>query len=361
MWWIGALLVFRCVFLSFFTYVIVSFFFFQSCIYVSINLQTVLLFLIVEPRKPCYRRPPAKMYIDSMTLSTLPAKSLTSLQSLSKSATKSTTSLSSLASRSKPASTTSSLKTSSGGSLLSLAQKSAGQRNMTALQSLANRQQSSPAASNTTLSSLAKQSSSLNNTNKNDKQQSTSLTHLATRSTSQSSSLAALASSSTRKVTSGLVGSGTTSALKKSMTDDGVTSAQVLPTKNHTKAKTTTTATSTSTVKNPTLTTTQVPGSDLRNMISQSARKTTNPLVASPSPAAVFLFRPHNEQTRSPLADSIMNSLPHSLAQAFYDAMPSSVSSTTKLFKFDAPSPDDIVMAAQSQRNTKTKKLDPIS
>ncbi|KAI8334735.1 hypothetical protein BC941DRAFT_472662 [Chlamydoabsidia padenii] len=281
-------------------------------------------------RKPHYRRPPSKMYMDESTtlvtctttpLSQLAGKSsLSSLASL-RSSTGPKSSLSSLVSVSKSSSTNTDStpsKTSGGGSLLSLAQKSAGQRNMSALQNLANRQKS-------TATSLSKPPG----------QQSTSLAHLASRAkaNNQSNLLGSLASSAKTKGTSNLLGLGTRN---NTPTLDGATIQAI--------------TTNTKEIERKEATGITIASNNHFSDITKQPNKKMNPLIAPPSPAAVFLFQPR-EQSRSSLSVDITMALPNSLAQAFYEAMPPS----SKLFKFDAPSPDDIVFKAQNQRINKAK------
>ncbi|ORZ18624.1 hypothetical protein BCR42DRAFT_230175 [Absidia repens] len=244
-------------------------------------------------------------------------------------------------------------------SLLSLAQKSAGQRNMSALQNLANRQKSS---SPTSLSSLSKQTSTGNSTT-GDRSHSNTLTHLASQSRtnklpSSQTSLSSLASSS--RNASKLLGSSAKQLNESSNTETPSPAATTDNKQIEQRIKT-------ATISKPDIdskTATAVTSSNENHfdeMISKATKSTVNPLIAPPSPAAVFLFQPH-EQRPSSLSADINMALPNSLAQAFYETMSLSSVSKTKLFKFDAPSPDDIVMTAQSQRGSnKPKKTDPVS
>jgi hypothetical protein len=64
-----------------------------------------------------------------------------------------------------------------------------------------------------------------------------------------------------------------------------------------------------------------------------------NPLVAKPSLAAQFLFQPQPKSI--PMDDILEKAIRKSCSIG--------------VFKFDQPSPDDIVMAAQSQRGSNKK------
>ncbi|KAG1198815.1 hypothetical protein G6F70_005463 [Rhizopus microsporus] len=75
-----------------------------------------------------------------------------------------------------------------------------------------------------------------------------------------------------------------------------------------------------------------------------------NPLCAKPSAAAQFLFEP---QPRIVPAKEV-NFLTASLQAMFYDDLKKS--SSIPIFAFDKPSPDDIVLAAQSQRGAGSTK-----
>lgn len=75
-----------------------------------------------------------------------------------------------------------------------------------------------------------------------------------------------------------------------------------------------------------------------------------NPLCAKPSVAAQFLFEP---QPRIVPAKEV-NFLTASLQAMFYDDLKKS--SSIPIFAFDKPSPDDIVLAAQSQRGAGSTK-----
>lgn len=70
---------------------------------------------------------------------------------------------------------------------------------------------------------------------------------------------------------------------------------------------------------------------------SPPVEQVTNPLVAKPSLAAQFLFRPQPSPSLQPPPEKSRHVSIH-------------------VFQFDQPSPDDIVMAAQSQRPNNTKK-----
>ncbi|KAI7847355.1 hypothetical protein BDC45DRAFT_356556 [Circinella umbellata] len=77
---------------------------------------------------------------------------------------------------------------------------------------------------------------------------------------------------------------------------------------------------------------------------------TTNPLCAPPSTAANFLFKRNSNQEGMENID-ILSNLPSSVGQAFYEAMKKASVENIHLFSFHDPSPDDIVLKAQSQRS----------
>lgn len=67
-----------------------------------------------------------------------------------------------------------------------------------------------------------------------------------------------------------------------------------------------------------------------------------NPLIAKPSLAAQFLFQPQQQPKSIPIDDILAKAMKKSLS--------------IQVFQFDQPSPDDIVMSAQSQRGGGNKK-----
>ncbi|CEG65078.1 Putative Elongation factor EF-1 alpha subunit [Rhizopus microsporus] len=75
-----------------------------------------------------------------------------------------------------------------------------------------------------------------------------------------------------------------------------------------------------------------------------------NPLCAKPSVAAQFLFEPQPKVVPA----KEVNFLTASLQAMFYDDLKKS--SSIPIFAFDKPSPDDIVLAAQSQRGAGSAK-----
>ncbi|ORE07288.1 hypothetical protein BCV72DRAFT_249491 [Rhizopus microsporus var. microsporus] len=75
-----------------------------------------------------------------------------------------------------------------------------------------------------------------------------------------------------------------------------------------------------------------------------------NPLCAKPSAAAQFLFEPQPKVVPA----KEVNFLTASLQAMFYDDLKKS--SSIPIFTFDKPSPDDIVLAAQSQRGAGSTK-----
>ncbi|KAL0083665.1 hypothetical protein J3Q64DRAFT_1140453 [Phycomyces blakesleeanus] len=75
-----------------------------------------------------------------------------------------------------------------------------------------------------------------------------------------------------------------------------------------------------------------------------------NPLCAPPSSTAEFLFKNIAPERTNPRVDRLVCSLPSTLGGAFYEAMQSSAT-TIPMFSFDKPSPDDIVMNAQTNRS----------
>lgn len=232
-------------------------------------------------------------------------------------------------------------KQSAGKSLLSLAKGSADQRNKSALQSLVQRQHNIPSSSS--LASIASKKASLSNGSTLS-----SLSHLANRANQNNNTnkLSSLLSSSTS--------TGLTSSLSKAEKKLNVSTKEII-TKND--------------VINSTSEKEEKEKGKKENVfLDQMAAiynkditvktKIMNPLIAPPSPAAMFLFKPHEKIQSSSLSSDIFMTLPRTLAQAFHDTMSTSVTPATKLFNFDVPSPDDIVLTAQSQRSGQGKKSD---
>lgn len=82
----------------------------------------------------------------------------------------------------------------------------------------------------------------------------------------------------------------------------------------------------------------------------QEEEEEDNPLCAKPSAAAQFLFEPQPKVVPAKEVDF----LTASLQAMFYDDLKKS--SSIPIFAFDKPSPDDIVLAAQSQRGAGSTK-----
>ena len=269
--------------------------------------------LLVVDRKPRYRRPPARLYADVQPSSSPMGSSLQSLAQRTAINTKTTQKSS---------------------SLQSLAQKAAGQRGMSALQTLASRQQQrtattlSSTTTTTSPSSSPKPSSLAALAQKSSASKGrTSLAHLATRSSSSETS--------TRPTSSNQGLSALAKLASKSNMSDKPTSLssslekqqqqQQQPVKETMKPVTT-------------------PEKTLPMINDQPA----NPLCAKPSAAANFLFMHlYPQQTN---ATSLPIPAFSSIGQVFYDAA-KPLNDTIKAFAFDVPSPDDVVMEAQSHRS----------
>lgn len=95
-------------------------------------------------------------------------------------------------------------------------------------------------------------------------------------------------------------------------------------------------------------------GKDTSNTLSLSATKNKkDPLCAPPSSAAQFLFRAmdSDDSAALPAASKVFSeSLAHSVDNAFFESI-QTAAKNVKVFAFDVPSPDDIVLAAQSNRS----------
>jgi hypothetical protein len=79
-----------------------------------------------------------------------------------------------------------------------------------------------------------------------------------------------------------------------------------------------------------------------------------DPLWAEPSEAAQFLFQPQ-QPVMNKEAQQLADSFTQSIQSIFYNVMKSS-SNQIKAFDFDVPSPDDIVLAAQTNRSGSAAK-----
>ncbi|KAI9306657.1 hypothetical protein BJ944DRAFT_263193 [Cunninghamella echinulata] len=381
------------------------------CMHLYIYISVINGYIVVQDRKPCYRRPPARMYMDSVRnltqtsslinitnkgpslsqlvtngknnttsslsqlrnkmsatpttsnpLTTLSAQSKIKPASLSALASNTKpTSLSALASKTKPSSLSSiannsstnninnndnsDSKQSTRGSLLSLAQNSANQRNKSALQNLVQRQQNTPPSS--PLTNLTnKKTVSLNGSNLS------SLSRLATRSNQpiNTNKLSSLVSSSPSSAASGL-----SSLLPK--TEKKVSESKIKEEMMEKKDTTPTMKENQEEAGKGKGSTIVDQMASLYNNDITAKTNVKNPLIAPPSSAAIFLFKPHEKiQSSSSLSSDIFMTLPQTLGQAFYDTMSTTVTSkTAKLFNFDVPSPDDIVLSAQSHRSGQGK------
>lgn len=222
-------------------------------------------------------------------------------------------------------------------SLQSLAQKAAGQRGMSALQTLASRQQqrtatttSSTTTTNTTatpssspkpssLAALAQKSSASKGR--------TSLAHLATRS--RPSETSARPTSSNQGL------SGLAKLASKSNVSDKPSLSPSLEKQRQQQQ--------------------QPVKETMKDVTPKKAFHITNdqpanPLCAKPSAAANFLFmHMYPQQANTTTTPSPIPAF-SSIGRAFYEAVKTS-DDTIKAFSFDVPSPDDIVMEAQSQRS----------
>ncbi|KAI9015320.1 hypothetical protein CLU79DRAFT_348238 [Phycomyces nitens] len=298
-------------------------------------------------RRPHYRRPPAKLYSEESqpqktpSLQPTPKKSLLSLSGIhTRPASTGSGGSSLLQLRAKMANAT--IKPSNEKkedlvekseskptSLQALAQKSANQRGKSALQHLASRQTQTSNAKTpvgqTSLGSLSQKSSAPKGL--------TSLAHLASRSqqseeprntqAQQERPIQKLASSSL----SGL-------AKRTTTTNISPTPKPVAPLPKP------------DSVKQNTEANTQ-PSEPLKYHIPPPQQ---NPLCAPPSSTAEFLFKDINSKGTDSRVDQLVCSLPSTLGRAFYEAMESSAN-TIQMFPFDKPSPDDIVMNAQTNRS----------
>ncbi|KAI9310074.1 hypothetical protein BX666DRAFT_1882675 [Dichotomocladium elegans] len=308
-------------------------------------------------RKPRYRRRQTPKTISD----TIPAKHEPSLQQQPKSLS----SLSSLALKSTliPASKKPS-------SLQSLAQKSAGQRGMTALQMLASRQQqqaqvpgsttitSSTALPNSTTATVVttattskKPSSSLAAlAQTSTKTKTTNLAHLAMRSRpvagasiAKPNSLAGLAyrAKATRQASETKVEEQAEGEAEggKAIEEDEV----IKGTANEEETKETAVEN-----KREGTPTHEVTGNLLQSTNNVAVSGVHNPLCALPSAAANFLFMRIGASAPKPY---IHDAVPfESIGQAFYEVVKAS-SDSIHAFAFDVPSPDDVVMDAQSHRS----------
>lgn len=308
--------------------------------------------MLNSTRKPRYRRPPAKLYADKkyqamvsssdeQSASQKPSPSTTSLLSKLNKTSSPVSALQTLSSR-KPAgnaSPLSSLKANSDkpkSSLQSLAQKSAGQRGISALQTLASRQ-TRPLSDNNnegTTSSQAKGSKpSLSLAEMAQRSAGakgrTSLAQLASRSVAAAVATArAMEQTSITTKLSGLARKPSSEpplAAQKESVDESVEKKDVK--QQPEKAE-------------PTITTV-------------SSNALLNPLCAGPSEAALFLFSKMDPDGYY-AANVSASSFPTSIGQAFYEAVKASAQNIQP-FAFDAPSPDDIVLEAQSHRSGSRK------
>lgn len=273
--------------------------------------------LLVVDRKPRYRRPPSKLYADIQQSTPLGS----SLQSLAQRAS------------------INNKTTQKSSSLQSLAQRAAGQRGMSALQTLASRQQqqqqrtttttttttTTNTATTTTTSSSPKPSSLAALAQKSSANKGrTSLAHLATRSRPSETS--------TRPSSSNQGLSGLAKLAKSNVSDKPTLSSSSLEKQQH-----------------------QQPVKETMKDIAPTKAfhitndQPANPLCAKPSAAANFLFMhmyPEQSNTTTPTPIPAFSSI----GQVFYEAVKTS-DDTIQVFSFDVPSPDDIVMEAQSQRS----------
>ncbi|KAI7885682.1 hypothetical protein K492DRAFT_9925 [Lichtheimia hyalospora FSU 10163] len=270
----------------------------------------------VADRKPRYRRPPARLYADVQP-SPSPSPLGSSLQSLAQRAT------------------INNKTTQKSSSLQSLAQKAAGQRGMSALQTLASRQQQRTATtpSNTTtttspssspkpssLAALAQKSSASKGR--------TSLAHLATRSNPSETSTRPPSSNQGLSALAKL-------ASKPNMSDKPTSLSPSLEKQQQQQQQQ---------EVEETMKPVTTPEKTLPMINDQPA----NPLCAKPSAAANFLFmHMYPQQTN---AASLPIPAFSSIGQVFYDAV-KPLDDTIKVFSFDVPSPDDVVMEAQSHRS----------
>lgn len=320
----------------------------------------------VDQRKPRYRRPPSKLYSDSIASLDTPAASRTSLQQLAKNQgrplSSNISSLRQLAQNGKrndaglaKQKTTgdkgeATVPSSSTGSLRSLAQQAAGQRGVSALQNLASR--------HTQTSTNVGQKSV---TTREGSTARSSLASLAQASGGGGgkglSSLAQLASR--RKADTTLkpgvklstTSMGLAALAKRSTATTKENDDQPLVVQTETSVVSEPAAKPTSTIST---TSTPLQGSaKMSRTLQKTILPTTadNPLCAPPSSAARFLFSPMETSNRvNTHIERVSAPLPNSIAQTLYEAMRSSATNCT-MFAFDIPSPDDIVLEAQSQRS----------
>lgn len=276
--------------------------------------------LLVVDRKPRYRRPPSKLYANIQQSSSTPLGS--SLQSLAQRAS------------------INNKTTQKSSSLQSLAQRAAGQRGMSALQTLASRQQqqqrtttttTTNTATSTTTSSSPKPSSLAALAQKSSANKGrTSLAHLATRSRPSETS--------TRSSSSNQGLSGLAKLAKSNVSDKPTLSSSSLEKQQHQQQQQ-----QQQPVKETMKDTAPTKAFHITN------DQPANPLCAKPSAAANFLFMhmyPEQANTTTPAPIPAFSSV----GQVFYEAVKTS-DDTIPVFSFDVPSPDDIVMEAQSQRS----------
>lgn len=276
--------------------------------------------LLVVDRKPRYRRPPSKLYADIQQSSSTPLGS--SLQSLAQRAS------------------INNKTTQKSSSLQSLAQRAAGQRGMSALQTLASRQQQQRTTTTTTTTNTATTTSTT--TSSSPKPSSlaalaqkssankgrTSLAHLATRSRPSETS--------TRSSSSNQGLSGLAKLAKSNISDKPTLSSSSLEKQQHQQQQ-----------QQPVKETMKDAAPTKAFHITND--QPANPLCAKPSAAANFLFMhmyPEQANTTTPAPIPAFSSV----GQVFYEAVKTS-DDTIQVFSFDVPSPDDIVMEAQSQRS----------
>ncbi|KAG0171990.1 hypothetical protein DFQ30_011427 [Apophysomyces sp. BC1015] len=305
---------------------------------------------VVDDRKPRYRRPPAKLYSETIQPLKLPNTTKTSLQQLSGTRTRPLSNQSSLRQllqksgsdpegknadgsllKSKPA--------GDGGSssLRSLAEKSAGKRGVSALQNLASRQTQTTSSaglkstahqdgppSRPSLATLAQASNSAN-------KGFTSLAHLASRRKTETP-----VKSNTKPPTASL---GLAALAKKSVPAPKKEVQQPM-----TKPEQPVVTKTIVSPDVPAATTTMVEKATILVPVD-------NPLCAPPSSAAKFLFSPMDTPCYATTqVQQLTSSLPSSIAQTFYEAVHSSASNYS-VFPFDKPSPDDVILKAQSNRS----------
>ena len=321
--------------------------------------------IIILDRRPRYRRPPSKLYPDILwkkqqqEQGQQEKKPTTSLAQLSQRPR--TSALQSLANRNNPTTTgtanvssspllglakknnSETAKRHATSSLQSLAQKSAAQRGKSALQSLASRQQQTTSTTvsqpkPSPLAALAKSSTkySSNDNNNNNNNSKTGLAHLATRTATMKSS------QQTNKL-SGLAGL----AKKQQQPLKQQEQEQSRP---EPKEQSKFQQQQQLTEKKEGIQTTTI---EIKNQQPKiSIPITANPLCAPPSAAATFLFKrnPNKEIIENNNTDVLL-ALPDSVGQAFYEAMKKASAENIHIFSFNDPSPDDVVLEAQSHRS----------